>query len=146
MAALTSTRSTWVRAISTVQAPLPTSYTATEGGAACIDTANLGAVYPAVSGSTTLIPIGKFVSSVKNTSGSNINVSVKLDQEVWVRNWDSVTGGGAVTISNQFAVVYMSSDHEVTTTSTSNSKAGRVWDVNGDGVWVEQPWAGQSST
>ncbi len=42
--------------------------------------------------------------------------------------------------------VYLSSDHEVTTTAGSNAKAGRVWDVNGDGVWVQCPTSGQSAT
>ena len=52
---------------------------------------------------------------------------------------------GAVTISNQLAEVYIASDHEVTTTSGSNGYAGRVWDVNGDGVWVQSAWLGQNT-
>lgn len=147
MAALTSARSTWQRAISTVTALMPTGYTAWEGGNACVDTANPGFVYPGYSGQSTLIPIGKFVQSVNNASGSgSVNVTVELNQEVWLRNWDSVTGSGAVTISNQFSEIYIASDHEVTTTAGSNGKGGRVWDVNGDGVWVQAPYPGQSST
>ena len=147
MAALTSARATWSRQIPDFQAPMPTGYTAWEGGTACIDTANPGLVYPAYSGQNTLIPIGWFTVSINNSAGTgNVNVNIKLNQEVTLRNFDSVTGAGAVTISNQFSEVYLSSDHEVTTTAGSNAKAGRVWDVNGDGVWVQCPTSGQSAT
>ena len=112
---------------------------------ACLDTANQGAVYSGATGSTTLIPIGKFLSSVANTSGASINVLVELNEEVWCRNWDSVTGGNAVTITNLLADVYIFSDHEVTTSSSTASRAGRVWDVNGDGVWVQSAFTGQSA-
>jgi hypothetical protein len=145
MSALTSARSTWRRALNNVSLPLPTGFTAWEGGQACLDTANPGAVYPGAAATATLIPIGKFTSSVANTSGANVNVSVELTVEVWVRNWDSVTGAGAVTIANQLQEVFIASDHEVTATTGSNGKAGRVWDVNGDGVWVQGPFIGQSA-
>ena len=147
MAALTAARSTWSRAISTFTALMPTGYTAWEGATACIDTANPGLVYPAYAGQSTLIPVGWFIGgSVNNQSGTgNVNVTFRFISEVWLRNYDSVTGSGAVTISSQFSEVYLASDHEVTTTAGSNAKAGRVWDVNGDGVWVQQPSSGQSS-
>ena len=147
MGALTSARATWQRAINFVQASLPTGYTAQPGGMACIDTANPGYVYPGYSGQNTLIPIGVFANNSTVVGGTGTAVNVQLDpNEVWVRNWDSVTGSGAVTISNQFQEVYINSDHEVTTTAGSNAKAGRVWDVNGDGVWVQGPFPGQSSS
>lgn len=145
MAALTSARSTWSRALAFASLPLPSGQTAWEGGMACLDTAQPGLVFPGTASTSTQIPIGKFVSSVANTSGSNINVNVELTVEVWCRNWDSVTGGGAVTISNLLQEVYIASDHEVTTTAGSNGKAGRVWDVNGDGVWIQSAYLGQSA-
>jgi hypothetical protein len=146
MAALTSARSTWKRTLPSASLPLPTGFKATEGGMACIDTANPGGVYPGATGTATLIPIGKFTVSYDNTSGSaSVNVSVDLTIEVVCRNWDSVTGSGAVTISNLLQEVYVASDHEVTTTVGSNGKAGRVWDVNGDGVWVQMPFSGQAA-
>lgn len=146
MAALTGPRSTWTRALSAVTLSLPTGYKAYEGGTACLDTASAGSVYPGASGTSTLIPIGKFLTTVDNSAGSAaVGVQVKLDVEIVCRNYDSVTGSGAVTISNQLQEVYIASDHEVTTTSTSNGKAGRVWDVNGDGVWVQGPFPGQSA-
>ena len=129
MAALTSARSTWLRSFTYAILSLPASYTATEGGAACLDTANAGYVYPA------------FAALCARGAPA-----VELDIPVWCRSYDSVTGSGAVTISNQLQEVYLSSDHEVTTTAGSNGKAGRVWDVNGDGVWVQGPWIGQSAS
>lgn len=138
--ALTSTRSTWRRAIPAISLPLPVGKKATEGGNAVFDTANPDAVYPAVGGSTTLIPIGKFLQSIDNTNGSaSVSVQVQPNEEIWCRNWDSVTGSGAVTASNIGSEVYLASDHEVTTVSSGNSAAGRVWDVNGDGIWVQAP-------
>lgn len=146
MGALTSARSTWSRAINFIQLPLPTSYTAQPGGMACLDTANAGNVYPGYAGQSTLIPIGKFVNNVAVVGSATATVNVQLEpNEVWVTNWDSVTGSGAVTIANQLQEVYIASDHEVTTTAGSNGKAGRVWDVNGDGVWVQMPFPGQSA-
>jgi hypothetical protein len=146
MAALTGPRSTWTRAISAIVLSLPVGYKAFEGGAACLDTANPGSVYPGASGTSTLIPIGKFLTTFDNSSGSAaVGVQVKLDYERVCRNYDSVTGSGAVTISNQLQEVYIASDHEVTTTVGSNGKAGRVWDANGDGIWVEGPYSGQSA-
>ena len=148
MAALTSARSTWLRSFTYAILSLPTDYTATEGGAACLDTANAGYVYPAYAGQSTLIPIGQFkgISGLNGQVAGPANVGVELDTPVWCRSYDSVTGSGAVTISNQLQEVYLSSDHEVTTTAGSNGKAGRVWDVNGDGVWVQGPWIGQSAS
>lgn len=146
MSALTSTRSTWTRKIDSITLQLPTGQKATQGGAAACDSANPGSVYPATSGVNTQTQIGRFAASFDNTSGSAaVGVQVILDDEITVRSWDSVTGAGAVTISNQLQIVYAASDHEVTTTAGSNSKAGRVWDVNGDGVWVQSGFTGQSS-
>ena len=145
MAALTSARSTWSRSFSFFVLSLPVGYTATEGGAACLDTANPGYVYPAYAGQSTLIPIGQFKVGSGQIAGP-ANVGVELDAPVWLRNYDSVTGSGAVTISNQLQEVYLSSDHEVTSAAGSNGKAGRVWDVNGDGVWVQGPFIGQSAS
>ena len=149
MAALTTTRPTWERAITFVQLLLPVGYTATNGGMACLDTALPGFVYPATAGVNTQIPIGvfRFGSVAQVVGGSNVVVNVQLEpNEVWCRNWDSVTGAGAVTIANQLQEVYIASDHEVTTTSGANAKAGRVWDVNGEGIWIQSPFLGQSAS
>jgi hypothetical protein len=145
MSALTSPRSTWSRKIPIISLPMPSGQTCWVGSEMALDTANPGLVYPATGGVSTQTPIGKSLSSVANASGGNLNVNVELNEEVTCRNWDSVTGGGAVTIANQLAEVYIASDHEVTTTAGSNGKAGRVWDVNGDGVWVQGPFLGQST-
>ena len=147
MAALTSAKSTWQRALNFITLPLPAGYTAYSGGRACLDTANPGYVYPAYTGQNTLIPIGVFVNNTAVVGSATAVVNVQLEpNEVVVTNWDSVTGAGAVTIANQLQEVYLASDHEVTTTAGSNAKAGRVWDVNGDGVWIQAPFTGQSAS
>ena len=145
MSALTSARSTWSRKIPIISLPMPSGQTCYVGSMMALDTANPGKVYPCTTSVSTQTPIGKALVSVANTSGANVNVNVELNVEVTCRNWDSVTGAGAVTISNQLAEVYIASDHEVTTTSGSNGYAGRVWDVNGDGVWVQSAWLGQNT-
>jgi hypothetical protein len=116
--------------IKTIAYPLAVGAKAWEGGVACYDTSAYGALKQAAV-STTLVPIGFFRGSVDNTSGSgNVLVGVELFSEKDVFWYDSVTGSGAVTIANLFQTLYLASDHEVTTTSTGASVAGRMFNLN----------------
>jgi hypothetical protein len=142
MSDMTTTRSTWPRALTTVQAPLAAGKKCVEGTRACIDTAAPNTVVMADGTTTTLKPLGRFTQTVDNSAGgSAVNVQVVLDIEIWCTNWDSVTGANAVTIANRFSEVNLASNHEVTTAGTG-SAAGRVFDVNGEGVWIHAPTLG----
>jgi len=113
--------------------PLAAGVKAWQNGMACVDSANVGAVYPATV-STTLLAIGKFLDSVDNSAGgTTVPIGVELTRERLVEYWDSVTGAGAITISNLFQDVYIASDHELTTVSTGASKYGKVWTIAAQG-------------
>lgn len=132
MSALTSARVVLalIQKIKTITYPLLVGAKAFEGGIACYDTAALGGVKQGAV-STTLVPIGLFRGTFDNTSGSaTVPIGVELFEEKSVTWYDSVTGGGAITIANLFQTVYLASDHEATTVSTGASVAGRVFSIN----------------
>lgn len=105
-----------------------------DGAMACIDTANVGAVWPGKV-ATTLKAIGEFQQTVDNSAGgTTVPIGVELFRERELKYWDSVTGGGAITIANLFQTVYIASDHEVTTVSTGASIYGIVWAVGPQGA------------
>lgn len=133
MAALAAARVTLVPKVTIKKTsyPLGLNKTAYEGGMACIDTATAGAVWPGAV-SATLKPIGKFLNTV-TTVGTALPVGVELSQEADCEVWDSVTGGGAITIANLFATVYIASDHELTTVSTGASAYGIVMGISPQG-------------
>ncbi len=111
--------------------PLGIGVKAWEGGMACIDSARVGAIWPG-SVAATLKDVGWFMGSVDNSAGgTTVGVPVELARERWLQYWDSVGGGGAITIANLFQQVYIASDHELTTVATGASPAGIVWLVGG---------------
>jgi|SRR5580704_7783370 hypothetical protein len=129
-------------AIKNVTYPLAIGAKAFENGMCCYDTGAYGAVKQGAV-STTLVPIGTFIASYDNTSGgANVPIGIELFKEHPVTYWDSVTGGGAITIANLFQLVYIADDHTLTTVSTGASAFGRVWWVSPPGypggVGVEQ--------
>lgn len=138
MSALTQARMGIEQTIKNFSFPLAGSVKAWQGGMACADT-SAGVVTPGVAGSTTLLRIGEFAESIDNSaSTATAKVLVFLDKEIVVRWFDNSTGGSAVTAANLFSDVYIADDHTVTTTSSGNSKAGRVWAVDSlKGVAVE---------
>ena len=143
MAAATAARITGtLRApIKKVTYPLAAGAKAFEGCMACIDTANLGSV---VQGkvSTTLVRIGLFTGTFDNTAGgATVPIGIDLDEEIWLTWFDSVTGGGAITIANLFQVAYIATDHELTTVTTGASKAGIIWAIGG-AFGIGQNYAG----
>lgn len=144
MAALTAARvqGTFRATIKKIVYPLGIAATAWENGVACIDSANLGAVWPGKV-ATTLTRIGLFTQSVNNSAGgTTVPVGVELDEELDIVWLDSVASGGTVTIANLFQVLYLASDHEVTTTSTGASKAGIMWALGGTfGLGLNYPGA-----
>jgi hypothetical protein len=93
---------------------------------------------PAV-GNANLVSIGDFAETVDNSAGAaTVQVLVELDHEIFTRYYDSVTGAGAVTAANLFSDVYWFDNNSVTTSSSGNSLAGRVWGVSTiNGVEVE---------
>lgn len=119
-----------IQKIKSISYPLAIGQTVWEGGVACYDSAAFGVVKKAAV-STTLVPIGIFRQSVDNSAGgATVPVGVELFEEKSIFWYDSVTSGGTVTVANLFQTLYLASDHEVTTTSTGASIAGRMFSIN----------------
>lgn len=111
-----------------VALPLAGSATAWQGGMACIDVA-AGTVKPGAAANANLVRVGNFADSLDNSaSTATAQVLVALDREVVAQWYDNATGGNAVTLL--FSDVYILDDHTVTTASSGNSKAGRVWAID----------------
>ena len=144
MAALTQSRMTRTEYKSVATLPMNATFKATQGGIACVDTSTHYCT-PAVAGNANLVRIGTFEETVDLSGAGAVagQVLVKLDREVVLQWFDnSTSGAGAVSTTvgggSLFTTVYMADDHTVTTTSGSNSVAGRVWDCNAtNGVAVQ---------
>lgn len=142
MSALTAARNvgTLRASIKKVTYPLAVNQTAFGGGVACIDTSAIGALKPGAAGSGTLIRVGLFINSV-TTTGAQLPVQVDLDEEILI-TWLDAAASGTPTIANLFQMMYLASDHEATTTTTSNSKAGIMWALGGTfGIGLNYPGA-----
>jgi hypothetical protein len=138
MAALTQARMTRTSTLSTVSLPLAASTAVYQGGMACYDT-SAHVVTKGAAANANLVPIGYFNENVDNSASTATTfATVNLFHEITVSYWDNATGGNAVSASNLFTQVYILDDHTVTTSSSGNSKAGRVWGVDSaNGVAIE---------
>jgi hypothetical protein len=127
MASLTQPRLPKETRYKNIALPLGAGLTAWQGGIACLDTA-ANVCKPGASGNANLIKVGEFLESNNNSAGTGSSyVMVSLDVEIVLKWYDNATGAGNVTSSYLFDDVYVNDDHSVTTTSSGNSEAGRVW-------------------
>lgn len=131
MAALTQSRfSPGYTTLKNVPLPIASGTKVFLGGIACLDTSAHLATN-AAAGNANLIPVGEWLENTDNTAGpSTIYAMCNLTNEVTIRWYDSDTGGNAVTSGNLYSNVYLLDDHTVTTSSSGNSIAGRVWAVD----------------
>jgi len=137
MSNLTQARMSRITKVNSIALPLA-AVAVYQGGIACVDT-SANKVTKGASGNGNLIPIGEFAEDADNTASGAPMVMVRLDEEVTLATYDSATGGNAVTAANLFEDVYLLDDHTVTTASSGNSVAGRVWKVDANGVAVQKP-------
>lgn len=130
MAALTQSRMSVESKFKNIPLVLAGSTSVFEGGIACLDTSAHVCTKGAASNAN-LIRVGEFLQDYDNSgSTATANVMVSLNQEIVIRWYDSVTGGSAVTVANLYATVYIFDDHTLTTSSSGNSSAGRLWAVD----------------
>jgi hypothetical protein len=136
MSAATSARLARYDTIKFKQLPLAGSVTAYQGTMCAADT-SAGVVTPAASGSTTLLNIGQFDETINNSSNTGtVLINVCLDREIKVCWYQNATGANAVT--QLFSTCYMLDNQTVQSTSSGNSRAGRVWAISTTkGVAVE---------
>lgn len=121
-----------------VSLPLAASTKVYKGGMACLDI-SVHCVTKGAASNANLKNIGVFHADFDNSTGAlgDVMAQVDLYREIVLGVWDNATGGNAVAAANLFTSVYILDDHTVTTASSGNSVAGRVWAVTADGVVVE---------
>jgi hypothetical protein len=121
-----------VKTISRFRRALKLAAVAEKGQVACIDTAD-GALV-ATSVATTLVPIGYFTESF---TGDGTRVTeVELFDEVTLHKLPKSASGAPVN-ADVIKVVYVHAASAVSVTSTGASVAGRLWQVDTDGAWVQ---------
>jgi hypothetical protein len=86
---------------------------------------------------TTVTALGRADAAVDNTLGADGAVNVTVRRGVFA--FVSAGGGDTITAANRGATVYVVDDQTVALTNGGNTRsaAGRVYDVDSDGVWVE---------
>jgi hypothetical protein len=130
--ALTKERMRKTRFLSTALYTLTNALTAYKGGLACGNTAN-GQVRPG-GAATTLVPIGSFGETL--TGDGTKKVRVDFNNPIFIEYFKSGTAGDAITAANMFAIVFIIDDETVglTNGSSTRSAAGRVLDIDADGL------------
>jgi hypothetical protein len=85
---------------------------------------------------TGLVAVGRAEESVDATSLADGVANVKVRKGVfkWVNKADD-----ALTAADVGAKAYVVDDQTVGKTATGRSEAGRVFQVDADGVWIETP-------
>ena len=134
MAALTADRNTPLRESKDFGHPVAASTKIYAGGLVCINSsgyATKGAT------STTLKCVGVAQELADNSAGSNGDIRVKTRRGCFKFGNSSSTD--AITLADVNADCYIVDDQTVAKTngSSTRSVAGKVRDVESDGVWVE---------
>lgn len=129
--AATSAIDTPSRPGSGVYLPLAAATIIYQGTQVCVNSSGY-----AVSGADTagLRAVGRAAETVDNTDGSAGDLSINVD--VGVFRFDN-SATAAVDADDIGKVCYVEDNQTVAETSTNLVKAGKVFDVDSDGVWVD---------
>jgi len=133
MSALTKDRDTKERSGQKVKLAVAASVTCFAGGLAARDgngRATPGAV------ATTLRGVGRFAAQVSNGSTAG---AVDVEIEKGIFRWGNSSSTDAITTADIGNDCYIVDDQTVAKTSDTNSRsvAGKVFDVDSSGVWVD---------
>lgn len=134
MSALTAARNTPERANTPEKShPVAASVLCYAGGMACID--GNGRTKPAVT-ATGLYGCGRFEAEADNSSGAAGAINARVREGVF--RWGNSAAGDAIAIADRGKPCYMVDDQTVALTDGggTRSPAGRIEDVDSDGVWV----------
>lgn len=133
MAALTSDRNTKRRDAYSLSLPMAASATIHGGSIVCVNASGF-----AVPGSTsaTLKAAGVASSGKRNTDAAGTE---RVDVKKGVHCLSNSASADAITLADIGADCYIVDDQTVAKTSATNTRsvAGKVFDVDADGVWVE---------
>jgi hypothetical protein len=129
MAALTQARSPLEVSLKNVGLPLAAQHVY-PGGRACLDTAT-NQVKKAAAGNANLVSVGEFAEEQDNTGGLAPTVLVRFDSERFAHWYDNATGASAVVATDLFTTnCYWLDDHTVKRSSSGDSQAGRVMQLD----------------
>ena len=133
MAALTAARNTPERAGAVLGYPVKASVKPIQGGIAVL---NAGYAAPGTT-ALNLVTIGRFEETVDNTAGSNGDVSVRVKRGTF--KFGNSSAGDLIAQADVGADCYIVDDQTVAKTNGTNTRsvAGKVFDVDADGVWVD---------
>lgn len=134
--ALTQDRNTPLRNEGdTFNVPLAANAKIYSGALVCRDTAASGFGKPGAV-STTLKAIGVAQRRADNTGGANGDVSVEVRRGPW--RFKNSAAGDAITAADIGGTAYIVDDETVAKTNGTNTRsaAGRIDDVDANGVWV----------
>lgn len=89
------------------------------------------------SADATLKTAGVAEHRADNTGGANGDIRVRLRKSV--HQFGNSSAGDAITLADIGATCYVVDDQTVAKTNSSNTRpaAGKVFDVDADGVWVD---------
>lgn len=135
MAALTGERRTAQRDGTTLNLPVKAAVKCFAGGMAVFDQAN-GVVRPGVT-ATGQVPLGRFKATVDNSAGSDGDLNAEVS--VGVFRWLNSTAGDLIAADDIGKLCYVVDDQTVALTdgTSTRSVAGRIVDVDAEGVWVD---------
>lgn len=133
MAALTADRDTKERNGSKLSLPVAASVTCYAGGLAARD--SNGRATPGAT-ATTLRGVGRFAEKVTNGSTAG---AVNVEIEKGIFRFGNSSSSDAITTANIGADCYIVDDQTVALTSGSSTRsvAGKIFDVDASGVWVD---------
>jgi len=88
---------------------------------------------------TTDVCVGVAQADADNTGGADGAINAKVKRTIAA--FKNSASGDAITRSEIGATIYIVDDEQVAKTNGTNTRsaAGKVWDVDAAGVWVETP-------
>lgn len=133
MAALTAARNTPERIGDTTGVPVKASTVCYQGAIAVL---NAGYAAPGAT-ATGLIAIGRFEATVDNSAGANGAVKATVKRGIF--QFGNSASTDAIAQADVGADCYIVDDQTVAKTngSSTRSRAGKIVDVDGNGVWVQ---------
>lgn len=133
MAALTADRNTPARSPEEIVLPAAAAKKFFAGALAALDAA--GRATPGAT-ATTLKGLGRVEATIDNSAGAAGDVSVKIRRGTF--RWNNSAAADAITTADIGADAYIVDDQTVAKTHATNTRsvAGKIMDVDAQGVWV----------
>ncbi|SDA39196.1 hypothetical protein [Mesorhizobium qingshengii] len=134
MAALTKGRNTLERSGDITEPPVKGATKIFAGGLVAINASGLAVPMATV---TTLVGLGRAEQTVDNSAGADGDKNVRVGRGIY--KFANSSAGDLITRSDIGATCYGVDDQTVAKTNGTNTRspAGKIHDVDADGVWVK---------